>query len=174
MRHIGSSCRLDRCCHSFRIRNRRSLPPMVDRTDLSCSCCCHRTHLSMAMCVARDAEPTKRAWSMAGAPALGSESAGLPHLEAEAPEQDLEPVANGLEVLQGGCRVGGEVKSAEEEMTLRRRGVVDRFGWGRHDRTISVPSSHRRRQLTRFNLVNAHCYELGFWRRWGCWRSRNG
>ena len=34
--------------------------------------------------------------------------------------------------------------------------------------------SHRRRQLTRFNLINAHCYGLGFWRRWGCWRSLNG
>src|SRR4051812_29746106 len=32
----------------------------------------------------------------------------------------------------------------------------------------------REKTMTRFDLVNAHCYGLVFWRRWGCWRSRNG
>ena len=45
----------------------------------------------------------------------------MPHLEAEAPEQDFESVAYGLEILHGGRRVGGEVESAEEEVILRRR-----------------------------------------------------
>ena len=55
---------------------------------------------------------------MAGHPLWETESAGLPHLEAEAPEQHLEPVADGLEILQGGRRVGAEVEGAEEEVTL--------------------------------------------------------
>src|SRR4051812_41563626 len=59
-------------------------------------------------------------------------------------------------------------------MILRHRGVVDRSGWDCQDPTISVPSSHRWCQLMRFDLINAHCYGLGFGRRWGCWRSRNG
>src|SRR3954469_21113172 len=86
---------------------------------------------------------------------------------SRAPEKKFESVAYGLEILHGGRRVGGEVESAEEEVILRRRRVVDRSGRDPHDRTISSPYSHRRRQLTRFNLVNAHCYGLGFWRRWG-------
>src|SRR3954470_12160242 len=108
---------------------------------------------------------------MAGAPALGDGECRSVQPGSRSSRTGSRAVANGLKVLQGGWRVGGEVESAEEEMTLRRCGVVDRFGWDRHDHTISAPSSHIRRQLTRFNLVNAHCYELGFWRRWGCWRS---
>src|SRR3954465_12709338 len=105
---------------------------------------------------------------MVGAPAQEGGGCQFAHLEAEAPEQDLESVAYGLEVLHGGRRVGGEVESTEEGGTLRRCRVANGSVWDRHDRTISVPSSHRRRQLTRFDLVIAHCYGLGFWRRWGC------
>src|SRR4051812_29814294 len=47
------------------------LHPMADRTDRSCSCCYRRTHLLMMMCVAQGVGPTKRAWSMAEAPAQG-------------------------------------------------------------------------------------------------------
>src|SRR3954469_18640745 len=40
------------------------------------------------------------------------EGAGLPHLEAKAAERHLEPVAEELEILKAGWRVGGEVNGA--------------------------------------------------------------
>ena len=59
-------------------------------------------------------------------PLREAEGASLSHLEAEAPEQNFESVAYGLEILHGSRRVGGEVESAEELANLRYCGVVDR------------------------------------------------